>query len=137
MSFGFSVGDFIAFGKLVNDITNCLQSVRGPKSEYQELLRELKTLLVVLQHLDKLHSKISTPAKIDSIKYAALSCRYPLEEFLAKIQHFDASLGVQGRASTFKSTRNKVRWTFGHKDEVSRLRHYLNIHIDTINMLLT
>jgi hypothetical protein len=92
MSFSFLVGHFIAFGKLVNDITNCLQNAGGAKSEYQELLRELKTLLVALRHLDKLYSKTSTPAKVDSIEYAALSCRHPLEEFLARTERFDASL---------------------------------------------
>ena len=39
MSFGFSVGDFIAVGQLIYDITNAL---RGSRTEYQELVRELE-----------------------------------------------------------------------------------------------
>ena len=39
MSFGFSVGDFIAVGKLVFEITD---SLRGSSEEYQELVRELE-----------------------------------------------------------------------------------------------
>ena len=39
MSFGFSVGDFLAVGRLIYDITNAL---RGSKVEYQELVRELE-----------------------------------------------------------------------------------------------
>ncbi len=39
MSFGFSVGDFIAVGGLAVTIANTL---RGTRSEYQELVRELK-----------------------------------------------------------------------------------------------
>ena len=39
MSFGFAVGDFIAVGTL---IANIVDSLRGTKSDYQELLRELE-----------------------------------------------------------------------------------------------
>ena len=39
MSFGFSVGDFLAVGRLIYDVTNAL---RGSRAEYQELVRELE-----------------------------------------------------------------------------------------------
>ena len=39
MSFGFSVGDFVAVGNLIVKIVNIL---RGTQSEYQELIRELE-----------------------------------------------------------------------------------------------
>lgn len=38
MSFGFGVGDFIAVGNLITEIVSAL---RGARSEYQELIREL------------------------------------------------------------------------------------------------
>jgi hypothetical protein len=44
MSFGFSVGDFLAVGKLIADITNSLREAGGSKSEYQELLQKLESL---------------------------------------------------------------------------------------------
>jgi hypothetical protein len=39
MSFGFSIGDFIAVGKL---IVNIVDSLHDAKPEYQELIRELE-----------------------------------------------------------------------------------------------
>ena len=39
MSFGFSVGDFVAVGGLIVKIVEIL---RGSRSEYQELIRELE-----------------------------------------------------------------------------------------------
>lgn len=39
MSFGFSVGDFVAVGGLIVEIVDAL---RGTRSEYQELIRELE-----------------------------------------------------------------------------------------------
>ena len=39
MSFGFSVGDFVAVGGL---IVKCIDVLRNTQSEYQELIRELE-----------------------------------------------------------------------------------------------
>lgn len=137
MAFGFSVGDFIAIGKLIKDISSCLHDTGGAKAEYQELLREFECLQQALQHLDKLQNRNScSPAALDSIKYAALSCRRPLEEFLGKIQKYDKSLGMWGKDGVITSTANKLRWGFGQKEEVRKLQNYLNIHVATINILL-
>jgi hypothetical protein len=137
MSFGFSVGDFVAVGKLICEITSSLQTIGGAKSEYQELIREFDSLLTALRSLDQLENKTSTPNKLlDSIKCAALSCRYPLEDFLAKVKKYEASLGQWRLSHTGKSVTDKLRWTFGEKDDIRRLKTYLHVHIGTINMLL-
>ncbi|KAF2797253.1 hypothetical protein K505DRAFT_298803 [Melanomma pulvis-pyrius CBS 109.77] len=137
MSFGFSVGDFIAVGNLIKDISSCLQDARGANVEYQELLRELEFLQQAVQHLDKLqNSGSSSSTSLDSIKYGALSCRRPLEQFLGKIRKYNKTLGVWGKEGVLKSTVDKLRWGFGQKEEVRKLQSYLNIHVGTINILL-
>lgn len=135
MSFGFSVGDFLAVGRLVADITKSLSEADGSKSGYQELLRELESLDHALKHLDNLQSR-SPSSHLESIKYAALSCRRPLEQFLAKIQKYDKALGVRISENAIKRTVDKLRWAFGEKDEIKKLQSYLNVHIGTINILL-
>jgi hypothetical protein len=137
MSFGFSVGDFIAVANLIKNISTCLQDAGGAKAEYQGLLRELQCLQQALQHLDKLpNCGSSSSANLDSIKYAALSCRRPLEQFLGKIRKYDRSLGVWGKDGVIKSTADKLRWGFGQKEEIRKLQSYLNIHIGAINIML-
>ncbi|UPX13923.1 uncharacterized protein EKO05_0004418 [Ascochyta rabiei] len=136
MSFGFSVGDFIAVGKLIGDITSSLQSVGGAKSEYQELIREFQFLDAALRHLDRLESNAANANTLVSIKYAALSCRHPLEEFLKKIRKYEKSLGPWSHSSTIKTATSQLRWTFGHNDDVKRLQTYLSVHMGTINILL-
>lgn len=74
MSFGFSVGDFIALGKLIVDITTCLKNVGGSKSEYRDVVLELEYLQKALAHLDRLRPQ-GDSLGTDSIKYAALSWR--------------------------------------------------------------
>jgi hypothetical protein len=136
MSFGFSVGDFVAVGKLIVEIISSLQTIGGAKSEYQELIREFESLNAALRHLDRLDHGATHSQIIGSIKYTALSCRVPLEDFLTKIKKYDRSLGLWSQSSRIKTVPDKVRWSFGRNDEIRRLQTYLNVHIGTINILL-
>ena len=139
MSFGFSVGDFIAVGSLVAEITGCLRESEGAKADYQELLRALECLHQALQHLDKLGQRCaSSTENLDSIKYAALSCRHPLEEFLGNIKKYNQSLGLWTKENGVKSMADKLKWSFGtgKKEEIAKLQNYLSVHVGTINILL-
>ena len=108
MSFSFSAGDVLAVGKLVKDIITCLDNAGGSRIEYQELLRELDLLQHALRHLEKLSSQ-SQSTNLDSIKYAALSCKRPLEQFLGKARKYERSLGSRPRADLVQSAADKVR----------------------------
>ncbi|KAK3902573.1 hypothetical protein C8A05DRAFT_33716 [Staphylotrichum tortipilum] len=136
MSFGFSVGDFLAVGKLIADITSCLKEVGGSKSEYRDVVLELDCLHKTLVHLDRLPSQQGNSLTADSIKYAALSCRRPLEEFLGKLKRYEASLGPRATGSTWKAPVDKVRFRFGGSDEIRKMQNYLSVHIGTVNILL-
>jgi hypothetical protein len=137
MSFGFSVGDFLTVGQLICDITKSLRDTGGAKSEYQELIRELETLKKALEHIDTLQLGCEPRATLDSIKYAALSCRQPLEGFLNKIRKYGRSLDIRSKRNIIKSAPDKLKWTFGHKEEIKKLQNYLSLHVGVINMLLT
>ncbi|MCJ1359926.1 MAG: hypothetical protein MMC33_009929 [Icmadophila ericetorum] len=125
------------YEKMMGDLINkLLRDVGGAKSEYQELIRELQTLHNVLQHLDKLRSKSFSSTNVDSIKYAALSYRRPLEDFLAKVRKYESSLGVRGKDGIWKTATDKLSWSFLRKDNIQKFQNYLNIHVWIINILL-
>ena len=135
MSFGFSVGDFLAVGKLIVDITTCLKDVSGSKSEYRDVVLELECLQKALLHLDRLKPR-GESLNVDSIKYAALSCRRPLEEFLAKLRRYESSLGPRAIESSWKAPVDKIRFMVSQKDEIRKMQSYLSVHVGTLNMLL-
>jgi hypothetical protein len=128
MSFGVSVGDFIAVAKLIKEIASCLQDTHGAKQDYQDLVRELECLEQALRHLDQLQQSPASTSSVDldSIKYAALSCRRPLEQFLGKIRKYDRSLGIWGKNGVIKTATDKLKWGFCQKEEVGKLQAYLN-----------
>jgi predicted nucleic acid-binding Zn-ribbon protein len=138
MSFGFSVGDFIAVSQVIREISGLLKDGKEAKEDYQELLRELESLGNALQKLDRLQQRATADSKtLDSLKYAALSCRRPLEQFLQKIKKYDDSLGFWSKAGGFKQKSDKLKWALGKKEGLAKLQGYLSIHIGTINLLMT
>lgn len=126
MSFGFSVGDFLAAIKVTSDLISCLKDATGSVADYRELISELTLLEKTLQSLDQLRDhtilplppslpslppptanpSVSTanpqpsPVKIDSVKIAVAACRKPLEDFLTKVRKFESTLGGANSINT-------------------------------------
>ena len=86
--------------------------------------------------MDKLKGRGDQAIAIEQIKCVALSCRVPLEEFLAKVQKYEKSLGLGKSVGKIKDAGRKVQYAFKKKDEANALRSKLGILIGTINMLL-
>lgn len=86
MSFSFSVGDFLAGATLIKDIISALRGTA--KLEYRELELELHGLQRALDELGHLQPGPSQEVAVNSVKAAALMCRYPLEEFQANLKRY-------------------------------------------------
>ena len=92
-----------------------------------------------LQHVSQLTEVSNQAVAADRVKYAALTCRSPLEDFLRKVQKFDGSLGLSRvRRQRFQDARRRLQWITGpgREAEITKLRSYLDIHIGIINMEL-
>ena len=89
-----------------------------------------------LNQVDKLKGRGDQAIAIDRIKCAALTCKYPLEQFLAKIQKYEKSLGLGKSVAKVRDAGRKIQYALGRRDEANMLRNYLNLHIGTINMLM-
>ena len=113
MSFGFSVGDFLAVGKLVTDIVSSLKDVGGSQNQYRDLICELECLRLALDHVKSL-AQTRSSQHADAIKYTALSCRRPLEDFLSRINKYDDSLGARPQSTALKAVFDKVKFPLGH-----------------------
>ncbi|CZR68054.1 uncharacterized protein PAC_17953 [Phialocephala subalpina] len=139
MSFGWSAGDCFTAINLITEVCSSLKDSGGSRSEFQELLRQLKGLEVALQHIDNLQARRgNTPSsKLIELKSIALACRIPLDEFILKVNKYDKSLGSHPpkRRRIMQNTTRKIQW-LRMKDDVYKLQHYLDTHIGTINILL-
>jgi len=102
MSFGLSMGDFIAVGNVIADTMGSLKDAGDTKPNYKELIRELESLDRALKHVDRLQG-----VGADGVKCAALMCRYPLEDFM-KILKYENSIRINEDAGVVKGTVRKL-----------------------------
>ena len=137
MSFGFSVGDFIAVGKLIHDIIFSLHA--SSIAEYCELILELHGLRRALGGIEHLRCDPGQEVAVNGIKVAALMCHYPLDEFAAKMRKFK-SLGTgavdKTKMESMKMWATKLKWGFCMKEEGDKLRTYIVVHVGSLNMRL-
>lgn len=138
MSFGFSVGDFITFGRLILHIVSSLRA--SSIAEYRELIIELHSLQRALHEIEYLECHPSQELAVSGIKVAALVCQYPLEEFAGRLKKFESlitgSAGHVSRVDKVKMWGKKLRWGFCMEEEVMKLRAYLVAHVGSLNMRL-
>jgi hypothetical protein len=137
MSFGISVGDFLAAATLIRDIAVCVKDSGGSASEYQELIDELHGLLLVLDKIEHLEGSARQAEAIASIKVAALNCNFVLQDFRRKLEPYGESLDRGKTRGWAKDSTRKVRWELTMKTEVQNLRAYLLAHTSSLNMRLS
>ena len=136
MSFGFSVGDFVAAGVVIKDIVAALRT--SSTSDHQELVFELHGLQRALDEIEHLQVDPQHEAEVNAVKVAALTCQYRLDDFAGKLKKYE-SLGQitkAGSAEKAKLWRLKLQWGFSMEAEVQSLRAYLIAHVGYLNMRL-
>lgn len=131
MSFGFSVGDFLAALKLMSEAISSLGDAHGATSEYQALRRTFDCVSLAVQQTDRL----SGPGA-EAAKAAAFACQYPIVQFLERTKKYRKSLDT-GCSSRFwlKDAARKIDWALTKKEDVRKLKADLNLHLECANML--
>jgi hypothetical protein len=111
-----------------------LKTTGGTSQEYQQVILELEGLAHVLSHLQALESNDSNVNHVNAI-LMALACRLPLQDFLVKIQKYEASMGVFAGRS-IKGVGHKAKWAVHIGDEMQKLRAMISAKVLSINLLL-
>lgn len=134
MSFGFSVGDFLAAGRLIKEVVTILRT--SARSEYCELTLELHGLQRALNHIEQLQAPPERDVAVAGIKIAALMCVHVLEEFAAKLKKFEVLANEEKFPAVIVLWKRKLKWGFTMADEIRNLRAYLAAHVGSLNMRL-
>lgn len=131
MSFGFSVGDFLAAATLIKDIVTCLRDSGGAASEYQELMLELDGLHRALDKIEHLRASPGRAESINGLKVAALNCAFVLQDFYEKLDTYKR-LGQEEKQRSARRSGKMIRWELTMKEDVRNLRTYLQVHTSTL-----
>jgi len=127
MSFGFSVGDFLAVGQLALTLYNeCV----GAPEEFQELARDLSSIHTVLSSLESQASDPSSPLQKNGgdRRPEWLQIKENLEGTLVELQDLINKYQNMGKNAW-------LRARLGLKD-LSDLRGKLSVHLNAINTFI-
>jgi len=89
MSFGFSVGDFLAGAKLIADLTRALSASKGASMEYQQLILDLQVVEITLVQIDqmRLASQLNTSA-LNALCWIAQSTATSIADFMQRTKKY-------------------------------------------------
>ncbi len=141
MSFGFSVGDFVAALELVGTVIHSLKESGGAASEFRELVHELYGLETALLRVKQLDLGDGDGDKGDyvALTQAASQCQFTIDGFWTKASRFQRHLladAASGPSISIKSAWMKVRWTLCRKEDLAKLKADIGAHTQSILLLL-
>src|SRR5271154_5775272 len=109
MSFGFSVGDFLAGAKLIADLTRVLSASKGASMEYQQLILDLQLVETTLIQIHQmcLASQLNTSA-INALGWIVQSTKTSITDFTHRTKKYRESLSANGSGNKAKDIWLKI-----------------------------
>jgi hypothetical protein len=137
MSFGFSVGDFLAAIHTIKRVAEEVQSYKDAPRHFQQLSAELRLLHNTLQCVLHIQTTDSSElAGLDRIRMIAMHCHQPLQAFIDKMRPKETSLGHFRSAGTASTIGRRLHWSLIAKKEVEDMRKVIMSEMVAINVLL-
>ncbi|KAF4634522.1 hypothetical protein G7Y89_g3576 [Cudoniella acicularis] len=137
--FGFSFGDFVQAISLLNDVRKALRDAGGAKDEFKHVSVDLQHLEILLEQLNRgKWDQGGDAGHLNAVKGMALTCRVPLQEFLAKIEKYKVlqNEDLSGFKDVLSRGRRKVQWAVNMRDEVEKFRALIVAKVVAINLLI-
>ena len=101
MSFGFSVGDFIAALELVGTVVNALRASGDASKEFREVVQLLTNLHTALLAVEELDFE-DAPHLQYPLQSVASQCQQTIQAFCDKVQKYNPHLGEQSPTYTVR-----------------------------------
>ncbi|KAI1876773.1 uncharacterized protein JN550_000845 [Neoarthrinium moseri] len=133
MSFGFSVGDFLAVIKLANGVR---KDFAGAPDQFHQISSEVRNLAIVLQDVDTfLDEHDLVQAQEESLGEVISNCRGTLEDIHRILNTFSAlELKEDGIRKRARRVWQRVKW---EPDEIRDLRSRVTSNVTALNAFIT
>ncbi|ETS74723.1 hypothetical protein PFICI_13207 [Pestalotiopsis fici W106-1] len=130
MSFGFSVGDFLAVLELANRVR---KGFLGAPKEFKAISDNVRDLSIVLQDAEANTDKLA-PAQLQEYQDTLQSCKGLLLEIDSVLQKYCTitEVGKIGVRRTLKRTWKRLKW---EPEDVRDIRSQITVKIATLNSL--
>ena len=120
MSFGFSVGDFVATAQLAYTLGTALSDSKGAAKVYKDLIAELNVVHKVLLQVDELRAANQmAKATVNALLFTVNTTNVVMETFLDEHEGYEKSLRSGGSGNTVKDIYKKGKWATQMPDKAS------------------
>ena len=139
VSFGFSVGDFVAGINLLIDVVQSLNDTNGAQADYEELGRQLKNLRKAFECIEGLSLHATQTVQASAVEAALNDCRLCVDSFVrrnSKFKSLEATSGKNWSLAALKRQGRKVQWALWKKADVAKFQAAIHQHSNAVHMLL-
>ncbi|KAL8902722.1 MAG: hypothetical protein Q9207_004434 [Kuettlingeria erythrocarpa] len=139
LTFG-SVGDIISVCILIKGLVRSLDDSRGSSSEYQAVIRELRSLDHALLEVELMFLSSQGSEELASLQETTLSiaaqCEKCITEYREKFKKYKISLQDGGSGSFIRDSVMKLKWGPSEKEHLTKFRAEIVAHCLSVNMLV-
>lgn len=138
MSFGYSIGDFLARANLSYQLIKALSGTKGAFIEYQEALVELGCLQQTFLQIGRMTTNPTlSPATINAASHIVLSSMGLIGDFLERTKRYRGKFNGRLMGSGVSESWQKMGWVLFTKEELRALTNALHIKLSNISLLLS
>lgn len=120
MSFGFSVGDFLAVAELAYQLSKALSDSTGATKQYQELVATLNVVHKVLLQVEELRAANQlAQATVNALLFTVNTTNVTIETFLDQHAAYNKSLKPGGSGNGVIDLFQKGKWAIHMPDKAS------------------
>ncbi|OBT52271.1 hypothetical protein VE04_07263 [Pseudogymnoascus sp. 24MN13] len=137
MSFGYSIGDFIAGANLSYKLFKALSSSRGATQEYQEAVMEIGAMHQAFLQVGRMTSNPTVShATINAASCIVLSSMSIIDDFLERTKRYRERLCGRTQGNMLSDSWQKMGWALFGKEELKALKDALHTKLSSISVLL-
>jgi hypothetical protein len=137
MSFGFSVGDFVAALELVGTVIRALRETGGAKSRLREVVNELYSLERAILQVKQLEFDAAEESEYQALCAVAAQCHETIDTFYRSASRYTKRLLNDGDDARAYTAWLKIKWTICHRDDIDIFRAGIAAHTQSLHLLLT
>jgi hypothetical protein len=130
-------GDFIAAVKLVKDVSFALKDTGGAADDYQDVVRELESLVAVFQEVQSLPAASNNSVLLNAIRRQAQLSQQTITLFLERIQKYNTKIGRNAKHGFHHGTLSKAKWATCVSKEVGKLHGVIQAQSVGVMLLLS
>ena len=137
MSFGFSVGDFVAAAQLAHKLGTALSDSKGSSPEYRQLAAQLNIVHKVLLQVEQMRaSNQLEDTTIHAILFVVGCANEEMDGFLIRNGKYGESFKKGGSGNMVVDGVRKISWNSNMAGEVRKLKDSLLMMLLSINCLI-